>query len=433
MKKALRISLFLSVMILISAFTFSVSADGSGVCGQDASWVLDSEGMLTISGKGNMTDWQTDTDVPWHLQREDIINVKVEDGILSIGNNAFNGCKNLMNINLPDGITSIGEDAFKNCSDLFVISIPDSVKVIETRAFFGCLTLTKIDFGHGVESIKDLAFDECASLESISLPASLKSIGDHAFRNCNSLSYACFEEGLTSIGAYAFYELKNLERAVLPKSLSSVGEYAFDSCPMLVICGYSDTFSQKFAKENELEFLVIYDLPYTDVSLTDWFYQGAAFMYNNKLVAENDSKLFDPEKELTYADAVKLACAVYQLDRNINPSDNASYMAYALEIGIIQVDLSAKADNAISREDFVDILYNAMPKEKYGEINKLDGGAIPDVKDNEKILTFYRAGILTGCDNSGVFNPKSNIKRSEAATIIARMLDNAAKQKFELG
>jgi len=228
-------------------------------------------------------------------------------------------------------------------------------------------------------------------------------------------------------------ELKNLERAVLPKSLSSVGEYAFDSCPMLVICGYSDTFSQKFAKENELEFLVIYDLPYTDVSLTDWFYQGAAFMYNNKLVAENDSKLFDPEKELTYADAVKLACAVYQLDRNINPSDNASYMAYALEIGIIQVDLSAKADNAISREDFVDILYNAMPKEKYGEINKLDGGAIPDVKDNEKILTFYRAGILTGCDNSGVFNPKSNIKRSEAATIIARMLDNAARQKFELG
>lgn len=436
MKKTFRIVFSLSVIILIFLFAFSASAKSSGVCGQDVSWVLDSEGLLTISGSGTMTNWQNNTDVPWYLQREDIINIRIEDGVLSIGNNAFNGCKNLINATLPNSITSIGEDAFKNCSDLFVISIPDSVKTIENRAFLGCGSLSGITFGSGIEIIKDAAFDGCAALKSISLPPSVISIGDHAFRNCASLSSTSFEEGLTSIGAYAFYGLENLERVVLPKSFTSVGEYAFYNCPKLVIYGYSDTFSHTFAKENSFDFFVLYDLPYVDVKYTDWFYSEAAFAYKNDItVASKENQLFDPTGTLTYSDAVKLACTVYQFSNSKTAETVNDHMAYALEKGIISADLSSKAEENISRKDFVNILYNAMPAEKYTAINQIANGAILDAADKaieEKIYTFYRAGILTGCDRSGSFNPDYDIKRSEAVAVVARMLDNSARQKYTL-
>ena len=40
---------------------------------------------------------------------------------------------------------------------------------------------------------------------------------------------------------------------------------------------------------------------------------------------------------------------------------------------------------------------------------------------------FYRAGILSGVDAKGTFNPSDNIKRSEVAAILIRMMDKTAR------
>ena len=62
--------------------------------------------------------------------------------------------------------------------------------------------------------------------------------------------------------------------------------------------------------------------------------------------------------------------------------------------------------------------------------------AIPDVKTTDKfapeIYEFYRAGILTGSDVKGAFHADSTIKRSEAAAILLRMFEEAARKSIAL-
>ncbi|MCR5207712.1 MAG: leucine-rich repeat domain-containing protein, partial [Eubacterium sp.] len=109
MKKA--ISILLSLLMVLSAFSvmpFSASADEpkSGTCGTNAVWTLDGEGLLTVSGSGQMTGW-TSNAVPWAGYRNSIKEVIVESGITKIGNWSFAKCPNLTKITVADTVTQI--------------------------------------------------------------------------------------------------------------------------------------------------------------------------------------------------------------------------------------------------------------------------------------------------------------------------------------
>ena len=74
MKKILRFILFLG--IIIGNFNFSkmvVNAETTiikeGKCGESLTYTLEANGSLTISGNGPMYDWEDETQVPWHEQR----------------------------------------------------------------------------------------------------------------------------------------------------------------------------------------------------------------------------------------------------------------------------------------------------------------------------------------------------------------------------
>ncbi len=111
-------------------------------------------------------------------------------------------------------------------------------------------------------------------------------------------------------------------------------------------------------------------------------------------------------------------------------------MSYALEKGIIESDLTAVADEKITRSDFVKIFYAALPASEYAVINEVANYAIPDIslsaKSSKEIYAFYRAGILVGSDNDGTFNPESNIIRSKVAAIFTRMFDGSARKIITL-
>lgn len=148
----------------------------SGRCGYNLTWKLEADGMLTISGTGEMYDGNS----RWGDHADKIKSVVIDNGVTSIGNEAFYSCDSLegvyitdlaawcgitfsdyfsnplcyahnlyingelaTDITIPDSVTSIGSYSFNGCSSLTSVTIPDSVTSIGRDAFSGCSTVLR--------------------------------------------------------------------------------------------------------------------------------------------------------------------------------------------------------------------------------------------------------------------------------------------------
>lgn len=180
----------------------------SGECGENVTYTLDSNGLLKISGSGNMNDYYIGNS-PFYLNK-DIKEIVIGDGVTSIGDCAFWGCSSLTSIEIPDGVTSIGMSVFDSCSSLTSIEIPVGVTSLKDFVFYGCSSLTSITIPEGLTSIDGGAFQNCSSLTSIAIPAGVTSIGSSAFESCSSLTSIAILAGATSIGESAFKDCSNL-------------------------------------------------------------------------------------------------------------------------------------------------------------------------------------------------------------------------------
>ena len=157
----------------------------------------------------------------------------IPEGVTSIGDYAFSGCKSLTSITIPEGVTSIGYEAFGWCESLESITIPDSVTSIGDDAFLGCWSLVSITIPEGVTSIGNFAFNGCSSLASITIPEGVTSIGGAAFCGCSSLASITIPEGVTSIGDDAFAFCSSLTSITIPDSVTEIGYEAFSWCSSL--------------------------------------------------------------------------------------------------------------------------------------------------------------------------------------------------------
>lgn len=199
----------------------------SGTCGSNLTWEL-SDGTLTISGTGAMANWSA-MSAPWYSHNADILAVVIDNGVTSIGNNAFAYCKNLANVTIGSGVSTIGKDAFVFCSSLTSISLGNGVTSIGAGAFSDCGSLTSVTLGDSVASIGEGAFAGCSELTSISIPNSVVTIGDYAFSSCNLIN-AVIPDGVNSIGEYAFAYNNNLNGVTIGNGVTTIGAYAFEYC-----------------------------------------------------------------------------------------------------------------------------------------------------------------------------------------------------------
>ena len=171
--------------------------------------------------------------VNYFVRKSKLKTLVIPDGVTSIGNNAFAGCRLLESIVISDRVTSIGFGAFYGCISLASINIPDIVTSIGGFAFRYCISLASITIGGSVTSIGSYAFSVCRSLESIVIPESVTHIGFHAFYKCSSLTSVTISDSVTSIADNAFHGCSSLTSITIPDSVTSIGEGAFEGCDSL--------------------------------------------------------------------------------------------------------------------------------------------------------------------------------------------------------
>ena len=242
---------------------------GSYLYGDNIIWKLDSSGLLTISGTGDMENRQGTASVTYagNPYRDQIKRVSIGSGITSVCDYAFCRCRLLTKVTIPASVTSIGVNAFSGCS-LAEVTIPDAVSFIGYGAFSGCDSLTGITIPAGVTEIEDTVLASCDHLKSITvadgnknyvslngvlfnkdktqliqypagksgsytIPSSVTQINDYAFNDCIGLTGVTIPTGVTFIGYRSFLGCTGLPEVTLPSSLKTISGGAFQNCSSL--------------------------------------------------------------------------------------------------------------------------------------------------------------------------------------------------------
>lgn len=156
--------------------------------------------------------------------------IEFSNNLTFIGSGAFKKCVKLSQVTFPDNLQSIGMNAFEGCSSLSEINIPDGVTSIGGFAFHKCQNATKLTIGKGLPELGYGVFANCTSLAQLTIPGNVKKLynttgssdGVGTFQGCVELTEVIIEEGMLTIGNSAFYGCKKLEKAVIPRSVTLV-------------------------------------------------------------------------------------------------------------------------------------------------------------------------------------------------------------------
>ena len=225
-------------------------------------WKLTKSGTLTISGKGDMPDFNFEdssiSNRPWNDNIGSIQKIIIEDGVTSIGSNAFREC-DVYSLSIPksvkkigddafrecrkisyvylEGVVTIGERAFRSCDNIRGVTLPACIKEIGSAAFFQCQQLLSVGFDPNTQSVTvgDDIFNSCWRLSDVTLPKTMNQIGEYMFYNCMALPGLIIPEGVTSIETQAFASCSNMTTVFIPKSVTQIGIAAFANSALTTV------------------------------------------------------------------------------------------------------------------------------------------------------------------------------------------------------
>ena len=273
------ISVFLSIILIISSLSFSLNAFAlkttdvakTQIGTSDTYYEFDARTKtLTLSGNGAIPNMlNNDSSQPWTTWRSDgsIERVIVEEGITGIGNYVlYYVCAK--EVQLPSTLKSIGNYALAYNTEIESYRIPFGVKSIGASAFENCISMKEVDIPDTVTIINKSAFKQCYKLESVLIPHSVTSIGNYAFHRCLELSSAKFESlsTLEKIGNYAFQNCPELTELTVP-AYATVGKLfygvndsgtKYDNASMKL---FSGSEAIVYAKTKSISYTLLDEIP----------------------------------------------------------------------------------------------------------------------------------------------------------------------------
>ena len=281
-------------------FKYSVLDDGTveiaGYVGSDTDITIPD----TIDGRDVASIGDESFSDMYIFDRDVIITVNLPATLKNIGEMAFWG-DNIKEITIPNGVETIGDGAFggtaleklfipesvKYCDHLFDFNRLKEITVDENNKNYyskdGCLfrksdnvllfypngnERTEYTIPDGTTGIYDYAFFRgTAKLKTLTIPGSVKTLKKWTAAHSN-LDKVILNEGVESILKHAFVNC-NFKEIYIPKSVTTIEELAFgydnmDSLsPQKIegfkIYGYKNTAAEKYAQDNEFEFIALDD------------------------------------------------------------------------------------------------------------------------------------------------------------------------------
>ena len=181
---------------------------------------------------------------------------------------------------------------------------------------------------------------------------------------------------------------------------------------------------------------------FSDVPSSAWYAQNVITAYELGLVKGVSANTFGISGNITIAETIALASRIdsifYTGTANFVQGDPwyQCYVDYSIAVKIIASSTYTNYNATATRAQFSEILANSLPSYALEDINWVDDNAIPDVKISDSygaaVYMLYRAGILTGSDAEGTFNPQAPISRPEVAAIVTRMADESLRKSITL-
>ncbi len=237
----------------------------SGTCGENATWTLDPDGVLTIRGTGYIYGTMNWT-------KEAVRRIIIEEGITEIGSvtfadfahlegvtipstvavigtNAFSGCSSLAEVVIPEGTVSLGRNVFYECFGLRRITLPDTLKEIGGELVGGSTyfesnptyTITADYRSEAARQVSRLG----NTFRSPGIPAKLIYTFDGEKETGLTVAAVdteiqCFEfpDGVTGIAPYAFRGCDRLTEITIPGAVTEISEGVFADCGSLAAIAF---------------------------------------------------------------------------------------------------------------------------------------------------------------------------------------------------
>lgn len=254
------LSVVMAMVMILSAVPMTAGAAeivASGECGDNVYWSLDDEGTLTLSGSGEMWNYDYDDHAPWYSMYKDITTIIIEGGITTIGSYAFYMLSYVTSVSIPDGVTKIGAQAFNRCTRLESVNIPDTVTWIG-NSFSDCEKLSQITIPASVEYLGSSPFSGCSALQRIDVdPGNSNYSSDGSgvlydkdkttlirYPRKNKQKEFEISNGVEIISGGAFSNNAYLEKLIMPTSITTIESAAFYACSKLTDISFSSNLKK---------------------------------------------------------------------------------------------------------------------------------------------------------------------------------------------
>ena len=273
MKKILAIVLSIIMIVSTVPMVLAGATVAEGTAGEGVTWVLDSDGTLTVSGTGAIeTSWYSP---PWKEYNDSITSIVVEEGITEVPDTAFAYSEKLVTVSLASTLISISGNAFHRNFVLEEIIVAeentvyksiDGVLFTEDEKTLVTYPMNKAGEEYtipaSVTTIGSYGFATNLSLNSLTIPDTVTSLGGGAFIYCeidtivfgngiteipfNCVSYSevktvVISDSVKTIDINAFYGAYKMENLIIGSGVEAIGSYTITDSENLSVVHYKGT------------------------------------------------------------------------------------------------------------------------------------------------------------------------------------------------